>query len=72
MPAKSKKADDRSLEEILDEVEIIMEKMESDKPSLEESFVLYEQGIKALKTATQKIDMVEKKLEILRSENDGD
>lgn len=50
------------LETLFIQVEEIIEKMQDNEISLEESFSLYESGMKALKKCNDKIDTVEKKL----------
>ena len=50
-----------TLEECLSGLEEIIEKMQDTEVSLENSFVLYEQGMKMLKNCNQKIDAVEKR-----------
>ena len=61
---------EKSLEEHFDELEILLEDMESDCISLEKSFELYEKGMKILKTCNDKIDKVEKKVQILSKEGE--
>ncbi len=50
------------LETLFQQVEEIIEKMQEGEVSLEESFSLYENGMKTLKKCNDKIDSVEKKL----------
>ena len=50
------------LETLFTQVEEIIEKMQDNEISLEESFSLYESGMKALEKCNDKIDTVEKKL----------
>lgn len=57
-----------SLEEHFGEIEQLLEEMESDDISLEKSFELYEKGMKLLKACNDKIDKVEKKVQILGKE----
>ena len=59
-----------SLEETFQELEEIIEKMQSREITLEESFRLYEQGIRKLKFCNQKIDHVEKKMLLLNEQGD--
>lgn len=59
---------DKSLEEVLAEVEDIIEKLQQRDVSLEDSFLLYQQGIEKLRSCNEKIDTVEKKLLILNEE----
>lgn len=53
------------LEELFEEIEDILNKMEDKDISLEQSFLLYESGMKKLKQCNEKIDQVEKKMLIL-------
>lgn len=55
----------QSLEELFLELETILEKMEEDDISLEQSFLLYEKGMKKLKLCQEKIDLVEKKMLVI-------
>ena len=57
-----------SIEETLKELETIIEKMEDRDSSLEDTFALYEAGMKMVKTCSEKIEKVEKKIEILSEE----
>jgi len=50
------------LEELFSQIEETIDKMQENEISLEESFTLYENGMKALKKCNDKIDAVEKKL----------
>ena len=59
-----------SLEEHFSELESLLADMEKDDVSLEKSFELYEKGMKLLKTCNDKIDKVEKKVQILNKEGD--
>ena len=51
-----------TLEEYFSGLEEIIEKMQDTEVSLEDSFALYEQGMKMLKNCNQKIDAVETKM----------
>lgn len=57
-----------SIEESLERIDNILEKMESEDTGLEESFKLYEQGLKLIKDAESNIDKVEKQIKILSEE----
>lgn len=57
-----------SIEESLEQIENILEKMEADNTGLEETFKLYEQGIRLIKGAEAGIDKVEKQIKILSEE----
>lgn len=56
------------LEESFEKLNRIVEALEKSDVSLEDSFVLYQEGMKLLKTCNDSIDKVEKELIIL-SEN---
>lgn len=56
------------LEEAFARLDAIMEKLEQEKISLEDSFLLYQQGMKLLKQCNDSIDRVEKQLIILEEE----
>ncbi len=53
------------LEEAFDQLNHIVEALEKPDVSLEDSFSLYQEGIKLLKTCNDSIDKVEKELIIL-------
>ena len=54
-----------SLEENFSAIEEILTKMEDAELPLEESFRLYEDGVKRLKECSKEIDMIEKKVKLL-------
>jgi len=56
------------LEEAFDKLNHIVEALEKPEVTLEDSFTLYQEGMKLLKTCNDSIDKVEKELIIL-SEN---
>ena len=64
-----KLTEERTIEEGLQELDKIVEKLESREISLEDSFVMYQKGMEVLKQCSQKIDMVEKKM--LQMNEDG-
>lgn len=59
-----------SLEELMIEIEDILEKMDEQDISLEDSFLLYEEGMKKLKLCNDRIDQVEKKMLIINEEGE--
>lgn len=63
---KNKKA--LSIEESLAKIEQVLEQMESEETGLEETFRLYEQGLKLIKDTESGIDKVEKQLKILNED----
>ena len=64
---------DKSIEETFEELDRIMEKLESNDTTLEESFACYEAGMKLVKACGEKIDRVEKQMIVLQggTEEDG-
>ena len=58
-----------SIEESLERIEQLLEKMESDETGLEETFKLYEQGLKLIRDTESSIDKVEKQIKILSGED---
>ena len=68
-----KKELDESIEETLEALEMIIEKMEDRDSSLEETFANYELGMKMVKSCSDQIDRVEKKIQVLAEESrDGE
>lgn len=57
-PTESKE----SLEELFEQLGNILEDMENPELSLEDAFMLYEQGMKKIQCCNQKLDIVEKKM----------
>ena len=67
MSQKSQKK--MSIEESFDYLDEILGKMEDPDISLEDSFALYEKGMKVLKEAASAVDEVEKKVRLI--DDDG-
>lgn len=61
--------EEKSLEEVFAELDILAEKLEDRETSLEDSFRLYRQGMELLKLCSEKLDTVEKKM--LQINEDG-
>ncbi len=59
-----------SLEDMFQELSSIIEKMQEREVTLEESFSLYERGIRKLKLCNEKIDGVEKKMLLLNQQGE--
>lgn len=57
-----KEKDNRNLEEVFAELNDIVEKLENDDLSLEDSFKVYQNGMELLKDCNEKIDTVEKQM----------
>lgn len=64
------KKDTKSIEETFQELEEIIGKLERGESSLEESFTLYEAGMKLVKNCNDKIDRVEKQILVLSEEGE--
>lgn len=62
--------EERTLEEEFQELEQVLEVMEQEV-TLEESFRLYHRGIDLLKACSDKIDRVEKQIQILDEEGES-
>ena len=58
-------AESKSIEKNFEELGKIIEMMDNDEVSLEDSFKLYEKGMKLVKQCNDKIDKVEKKINII-------
>ncbi len=59
-----------SIEEIFVRLEEVLKQMEDGECSLEESFWYYEEGMKLAKACHDKIDRVEKQIQILGGEGE--
>lgn len=57
---------DKSIEQTFEELDQLMEKLESSDTSLEEAFACYERGMKLVKACGEKIDKVEKQIIVLQ------
>lgn len=58
-----------TFQENLDSLEKIVKRLESGETTLEESLELYKQGMMFLKECNNKIDKVEKEIEVIQNEN---
>lgn len=65
---KERSPQEWTIEEILEELEAIIAKMEDRNSSLEETFSLYEKGMGLVKDCNSRIELVEKKIQILAEE----
>ena len=65
-----KQTEEITIEDGLQELDKIVERLESRDISLEDSFAMYQKGMEVLKQCSRKIDMVEKKM--LQMNKDGD
>ncbi len=60
---------EKNIEDVFQELDVIAEKLESSDTSLEDSFRLYKEGMELLKYCSGKLDTVEKKM--LQMDEDG-
>lgn len=56
---------EQSLETVFGQLDEIVEQLEAEDVSLEDSFALYHKGMDLLKVCNEKIDMIEKKMMVL-------
>lgn len=66
---KNTQEEELRLEEAFQELDILAQKLEDRETSLEDSFLLYQQGMELLKFCNGKLDTVEKKM--LQMNEDG-
>ncbi len=69
MSGKSKKTNtdenEMSINESFEYLDSLLEKLREEDLPLEESFALYEQGMKVVKKCSEKIDAVEKRVKVI-------
>jgi exodeoxyribonuclease VII small subunit len=64
---------EKTIEQTFEELDRLLEKLESSDTTLEESFACYEAGIRLVKACGEKIDKVEKQIIVLQEGgSDGD
>ena len=67
MAAKEKK----KFEDAVEELERVVEQLESGELSLEDSLTVFENGVRLVKLCNQKLTEVERKIELLVKDKDG-
>ena len=65
---KNESGNELTIEETFEKIEELMEKMQDDKITLEESLNLYKKGTEMLKSCSDKIEHVEQQLQIISKE----
>jgi exodeoxyribonuclease VII small subunit len=65
MAANQKKENETTLEEDFETLENLIKELSKDDVNIEEAFAKYEQGLKLLKNCNEKIDTIEKKVQVL-------
>jgi len=58
------------LEEIMEQLDAAVKKMEQEKLGLEDSYQIFSEGIELVKQGNEAIDRVEKKIQILMAEGE--
>ena len=62
--------DQKTIEEVFAQLDVLADRLEDRETSLEDSFVLYKKGMELLKYCSKKLDTVEKKM--LQMNEDGE
>jgi exodeoxyribonuclease VII small subunit len=70
-PEKQKLQKVQKFEEAFEDLEKVVERLESGELSLEESLAAFEDGVRLIKFCNQKLTDVEKKIELLVKDKDG-
>lgn len=64
------KIEEYNLEQLFEEAEHLIDRLEEPDLPLEEAFAAYEQGMKVICLCNQKIDLVEKKMMVMNEEGE--
>ncbi len=72
MASKKELSKGLSIEEAFDQIDESISKLENENISLEESFQVYQEGMKLLKSCNEQIDQVEKQVMIINGKGDLD
>lgn len=70
MAGKKISDEKKTLEEVFFDLDQVMESLQAEDVTLEDSFALYHRGMELLKLCNDKIDTVEKKMMILDEEGE--
>lgn len=70
MEQEKKKDEDLTLEESFAKLEELLLVLESRETTLEESFQTYKKGMALVKSCNEKLDTVEKKMQMINEEGD--
>lgn len=62
----------RSFEEEFDELENVVTRIDSGELSLEESITAFERGVALVRSLNRKLDEVDRRIEVLTRDTDGD
>ncbi|MCR5430795.1 MAG: exodeoxyribonuclease VII small subunit [Eubacterium sp.] len=61
-----------NIEDNFKELDELLEKMQDEDVSLDESFEMYKKGIEIVKDSNEQIDKIEKQIEVLEEELDDE
>ncbi|MBR2213150.1 MAG: exodeoxyribonuclease VII small subunit [Eubacterium sp.] len=61
-----------NIEDNFKELDEILEKMQDEDVSLDESFEMYKKGIEIVKDSNEQIEKIEKQIEVLEEESDDE
>ena len=67
---EEKMEDQKTIEEVFSQLDVLADRLEDRETSLEDSFALYKKGRELLKYCSEKLDTVEKKM--LQMNEDGE
>lgn len=62
---------DKKFEDALEELEKVVERLESGELSLEDSLAAFEEGVKLVRLCNEKLTEVERKIELLVKDKEG-
>lgn len=61
-----------NIEDNFKELDEILEKMQDEDVSLDESFEMYKKGVEIVKDSNEQIEKIEKQIEVLEEESDDE
>lgn len=61
-----------NIEENFKELDELLEKMQDEDVSLDESFEMYKKGVEIVKDSNEQIEKIEKQIEVLEEESDDE
>lgn len=68
----NKEIEKLTLEEAFDKIDNLMDEMSEDDIALDKSFELYKEGMELLKHCSEKIDLVEKQVQMINEKGEID
>ena len=63
------KIEEMTMEQAFDALQELLDRMDSEELALEESFKLYEQGLKLVRACHDRLDLIEKQLIVLEEQD---